>query len=536
MRPSPGGLDRPRAAAEPPTTRPGFPWWRYASAGLLFVLLWVGLYAESPRFNGSDAYYHVKVTQLLGREPLAPSFRWTPLSIWADGFADKELLFHLYLYPFVRAGEWMGSLFTTVELGMALLQAAALVAVLRLLDRSRVPGAFWWTLLLFGSTQQFLWRMSLVRPQVMAVHLLLIGLLLSLGGRSRWLIAVALAMPWAHTGFHALPIALLVAYVGRRLLGRTDGLSLRPLALTTAAVAAGFCAHPHFPDLAHLWFVQNVELPAVYEMAASRGLALAHYIPNEFEAWSTREVLSSAFLPVALLAAVLLLGLQGRRASDDTVSVAAVTAAFAVMLALSNRFLEYFAPLSVLVAAFYARDALAGPCPGGRLGAWLEARRRLVPILFAVAVLIPVARAGSVYVRSVPSRLPEHLGHEAAAGWLEDNTPRKARVFHASFSQFAQLFFHNHHNTYLFALDPVFFFARDPQLCELWARIGLGAVERPAAAIREQLGCRWAFVDGRRHRRLLRQLESSPEARLAFRHEGPEGQQHFVFDLRPGTP
>ena len=68
---------------------------------ILFSALIFLIQLCAPGFVGADAYYHVKVSELMMQQGIFDRFPWTQTSIWKDRYADKEFLFHLYLIPFI---------------------------------------------------------------------------------------------------------------------------------------------------------------------------------------------------------------------------------------------------------------------------------------------------------------------------------------------------------------------------------------------------------------------------------------------------
>ena len=48
---------------------------------------------------GYDDYYHLGLARELGRDFPLRAFPWTPFSVLAERYADKELLFHILLIP-----------------------------------------------------------------------------------------------------------------------------------------------------------------------------------------------------------------------------------------------------------------------------------------------------------------------------------------------------------------------------------------------------------------------------------------------------
>src|SRR5687768_12388184 len=95
-----GGQPRPAAApteAPRPTRRALLP---LLAAAAAVIALWAGLRLVAPQPWSYDEYYHLAVARELRSEPLLRSFPWTPHSVLAEHWADKEPLFHFAITPF----------------------------------------------------------------------------------------------------------------------------------------------------------------------------------------------------------------------------------------------------------------------------------------------------------------------------------------------------------------------------------------------------------------------------------------------------
>jgi hypothetical protein len=109
---------------------------------LAFLATSLGLGAivlSFPNLYDADSYFHLAVARDYARGALRGGLRWARLSALADGFGDKELLFHLLLAPFAsmkdgaRAGWAAVALLNGVV--AAVVAAAAWPVLFYLVDR-----------------------------------------------------------------------------------------------------------------------------------------------------------------------------------------------------------------------------------------------------------------------------------------------------------------------------------------------------------------------------------------------------------------
>ncbi len=181
-------------------SRPLRGWQVWAISFAIAAPLLAAFLTRNPQLYDNDSYYHLAVARAYFEEGLIDDLRWARFSAMADGFGDKEVLFHLLLAPFaglahdpVRGG----------QIALALL-LAALFATLSVAAR-RTLGSWamllpWW--LAFASTE-LAWRWVRLRPELLSL-LLLVCALEAIGRRRyRALGAIAALYALSYTAFHA---------------------------------------------------------------------------------------------------------------------------------------------------------------------------------------------------------------------------------------------------------------------------------------------------------------------------------------------
>jgi hypothetical protein len=80
----------------------------------------------------------------------------------------------------------------------------------------------------------------------------------------------------------------------------------------------------------------------------------------------------------------------------------------------------------------------------------------------------------------------------------------------------------------LVALDPTFFWARDPRLFVVYENLVAGRHADPATVIRDRFGARWVTVWTPGYQQLARRLGTAPGVRIAY-----ADPQYVVYDLGP---
>src|SRR5258708_2984322 len=229
----------------------------FAVAFFLFALVFLRM----PLLNDSDSYYHLAEARLYAHEGVFATIPWARFSLLAGG-GDKELLFHIVLIPFIALVDHaIGG-----RLALALLNA--LVATI--LARRGVLALGWSGLLipplLWIAAPPFLFRAVRLRPEWLALILILLAITVSVRHRDRLLGILAFLFTLAYTAFHVFlglcalwAIVDLVRMRGRQPDGRAGVRTfLLRLRWPIAGAALGLALHPYpFHNLV-IWYVQNV--------------------------------------------------------------------------------------------------------------------------------------------------------------------------------------------------------------------------------------------------------------------------------------
>ena len=389
-------------------------------------------------------------------------FPWTQTSIWKDRFADKEFLFHLYLMPFIRI---FPNLMIAGKVAISVLGGILFTIFYRLLNQFKICHALLWTLIAFGVNYGFLQRVCMVRPHVLSLVLTLL-FLESLWWQQSWkLFLISLVYPLAYTAAHFLVFIALI-YVTVLWIHQRE-LRVSFLLLALGGTIAGLVIHPHFPNNLRVWYVQNVLLPIF-----NWGKSQKFWFVAEHTSLSTWAFIGTYGLTLALFGtATTIMILKWRTLDSMTIFIFALSSVFLGMTIVSMRFVEYWVPFTILSCALSIKAispiksiVLKTAIKIGQFGLL-----SFSIVMYVLALLL------------IPVRFTPEL--EEAAQWLKNNTPKEAVIFTTNWSDFPQLFYFNTQNHYLFGLDPVYCYAYEPNLWDIWVAIVTGEIDNPSAEI-----------------------------------------------------
>lgn len=471
-----------------------------ATAGVMTVIQYA-----SPSIVGYDGYYHIKYAYLLRTLGLNFSFDWLPLTILnVDAYVDHHFLFHLLLIPFT-----FGDLVTGAKLASIVFSVLMFLCVWWLLREQGVPYAWVWVLALLVVSEAFLYRMSMPRAQSLSLAALALGIHFLLREQNRALFVLGWLYAWLFDGFPLL-LAVALAHCVSVWLSEKR-LTWRPFASAGAGITAGLVVNPYFPK--NMTFIYQHIVPKI-------GLSDSVRVGSEWYPYSTAQLLENSGLVFALLAvAILCIGLAGKRMETKVTMGLLLVFLFGAMLWQSRRFIEYFPAIVVIFSAFSFRSLAAS--------LRLPASRKPVAALFAAVLLAAAGWSTVNAARASAATSQDAHRYLAAADWLRQNTSRGERIFHTDWDDFPELFFHNHHNTYLVGLDPTYFQLHDGELFNLWVAVTRGEVSQPAGVISNAFHTQYVFSD-LNHDAFIDQAANDPNLQEVFR-----DQEAIIFRISP---
>jgi hypothetical protein len=306
---------------------------------------------------GYDAYFHLQLAEVMAERGIfLQEFPWATESMWADTWFDKEWLFHVLLIPFLSLGKVAGGKAHIVFANLLII--ASSWYCLRSLRVGRLQTFFWIAVLPWTCWGVFWVRLSLCRPQLLALALLLVALGAMAARRHLILGVVSFLYALSHTGhWQLLGLALILDCFrtffddeGRRRERLFRGWPLSVPVLI--GIACGEVLHPNFPANLEGLYVQNV-------------LVVLDSWSGEW-AWMRPDEFKPAGFKIFKLAGPFFVGLvwvmirsfrSELRGSCNLYALATCCLLY-LLLAVNNfRFLEYSTPIGVLfLAVFFSHN------------------------------------------------------------------------------------------------------------------------------------------------------------------------------------
>jgi hypothetical protein len=321
------------------------PAWRRL-AGALAVVAVIGayywLFFTPPRSMGSgdpDRYYHLALARLWAEGGLPRVLPQVEELGWGRYFPDKEFLFHVLTGGAYRLGGEAGVLWLVPLLGISLL----LVLYAEMSRRIRPLHAALLATLVPLLTAAYMFRLTLLRPHLLATLAFCAVLVALLRGRPR-LVAVAAAA--FALSYHGVYIVGLVAAIAWLLRNQPGWRGTHGWAWCLGGLGVGLLVNPYFPSNIEMgWTTLRLALGLDHIPMAVRQQELAGYT------WK-KLLLAYGFVPAALLATAAMWRWRRPAWDEDAVRLAflvAVTGAFWLLGVQTPRAMEYAMPACILM-------------------------------------------------------------------------------------------------------------------------------------------------------------------------------------------
>lgn len=482
------------------------------------------LFTWPARLYDSDAYLHLSLARTMAAHGFLDHLEWARFSTLGEAYGDKELLFHLLLVPFVKFGY--------AELGgqfaLALTCTAIFISLWELGGQALGRRGILVPLLVFGSGS-FMLRAIRLRPELLAM-LLLVWIVWAIAHRRYWTAtALSFAFTFSHTAFHSLLGLALLFFAWQAWSERRWEWQI--LASTWSGVVLAVLLHPQLPRNLSVFWVQNVELFRL-KGRLDHGPELS---PHALDTLVQMDALFwLGLLALAAATARTRMSASDLRPSDPARRMASfcwiATASFSVLFASMGRFATLVIPFAALAAAFElaARSSAATAMTEDRLRLFGSRSLPAVPVLSVIAALsvangLAIAfvnfRLGGSFDRGLRHELDELAqvlvpGSTVAANWDD-----------------AELYaFHAPHARYMNVYDPVFMAIGDPDRYWLWMALLAGEVPDTAGAIHDELQSEFVAVQAGSHPKLERRLANDP--RVTLLHRG----RHLLYRIAASDP
>ena len=444
---------------------------------LLFVacslIMIASIFMTRSSIDGPDAPYHYRISQLILERGLPRALPQIEHVEWANRYVDKEFFYHvLTAASFAVAGE-KGVDGLTYLLAFGIL--GVFLSMLFSLQKRHPHLDRWFCLLLMGAfllQSTFIYRISMVRPHVLAILIFILNLKGILERKHLLMIATSFLLPLSYHMSFLIPLNLVAAWIFLP--------DLRKMILfSCAAFALGLLVNPYFPD--NLW---------AFIVPLQSGLGVKEIprwlIPSEFRHPSFPLGWPLYFLYTSFLAlGIWQFSSLKKLPAEEKGPIFFLGGLFIIWLlgfAKNYRAVEYSYPIAFLLVSF--------------LIASFPALRGKANILFIVAIvgalevvmvisprdgsqrIIDYVRRGKEVILQIPDQKPYPLRRSKA----------RPKVFNCSWAHGNSIFHYKPQMGLIDLLDPTYLYNYDNRRYQLRQDLSTGAVSDAYEVVGKEFG------------------------------------------------
>jgi hypothetical protein len=431
----------------------------------------------------ADTAYHAAVGQLIRQHGFLQAFPWTPYSWLADHYADKELLFHLLFVPFAGVISWTSA----AQIVGTAAGTTILLTIYLILRAEKVNVPWLWTFIPLAASYHFIYRFALVRPFLFSIALAFVVLWSAARGRLLILAVASALYPWAYVAWH-LPV-ILVCIVETAHYLSDKRISFKPLLVSFSGIVAGLLLHPNTMNLVRMTWIEITGVLFRNAWKNIPGLDMG----QELSA-TPLYVWTHSFLLCVLMATFALVFAWRERKQDSTPLVFVMTAlAFGLLTIKTYKFIEYFVPFSVVAMALATR-----------LKSW-----RFLPQAIMAVSLVYTLSLNFADIRELTKRTDDMP--PASLNFLRKSIPQGAQVFSPDWRLTGTLMLALPERRFIVALNPSYFYEKDPDLYRVWFNIPREPSTQSADIIRQRFNSRYVLCANiEEWRPFMRELSLTP--------------------------
>lgn len=432
---------------------------------MALILLVAAIQFAIPYPLDDDTAYHFSVARLIRKHGILYSFPWTRFSWQFNHYADKEFFFHLLFVPFTGFG------YETASRIVGTLGGASILSVVYLILRAeRVRHALLWSGMPLG-TVMFLYRFCQVRPHLFSIALALVLIWAYCRRMPLLLVSVALLYPLFYVAFWQIPLLLVVAAEGGRLVAG-ERIRWQPFFLVAAGLTAGIALHPNSSNLLQMNWIHMTDIL----FGNAWGNHQEFNMGEEFEPFTVTGWIKDMAVPSLAMVLAVVSGWRARRDNSLLPAFMLAMIFFLLLTLRSNRFLEYLVPFAIMSVALAAGH-----------------KEKMFPLpLLAAASLCAALLTGTPLLQYMftPRERPWQMS-PAVIGKFSEELPTGANVFTCGWEYTGTLMAELPDRSYMVALDPTLLDKRDPELYDLWYRTMKEAPSSSADIVRRDFASRY---------------------------------------------
>lgn len=444
----------------------------YIIAFGIFFIFFAFLQFFTSHLIGADSYYHVAVSEIVRKAHSIEPF-WFTESILEH--VDIHWLFHILLVPFTVFHPIIGA-----KLAIILFAALTFTLILWYLKKQNIPSPEMWILFILAGSYILLFRLTAVRVYMLSLAMLILAAYFFSKNNFKALAIIAFFYAWLYSGFPLLIVFALCYLLADYFLRKE--FQYKPLVAVTTGSLLGLLINPFFPNILKVYYVQvfgGFVFPPLTDL------------PMEALPFPSITIFLAAcwFTLAVLIFTLLTIGKKKVVFTKESVAWLLMSLFFLFFTYQSRRFVEYWIPFTTIACAFLIRDNNVDF--GEKKGVLPKKLVFIIPITILILFFAVYQTNENISYELNEQRLQDYGSCILA---LRQHAQSNDLVF-VSWSKVPVFLLGNPNLNYINALDPVFLYAKSPELYNKYQSVINGTSVTPYKTIKEDFKANWVVVD-----------------------------------------
>jgi len=386
----------------------------------VFFLVYLGLLQfTTDNIIGFDGFSHTKSADIIKEEGFIKEFRWLPFTTLFYDYANIQILFHILLIPFIYG--------VGPKLASILFSSLFFTIFYWFLKKNKVKHSFIFAVLLLTGSTELTYRFLLTRPFVLGLAAFILVLFFIQKKKYKLLGLIFIFYSLVYSGFVFGLVAVIIYFIVN-----SKKPDYKLLIYAIGGVAIGLMVNPYFPANLSFLYLQWFEV----------NLA-GNLFNQEWRAWPLSDLVKFSWIFILTFFIGLILTFRNKKFNKDKVYLAVLTGIFFLALLTSRRFLEYFAPLSIILFALNFDQIKF---------------IKLKNLTYIIFVFLIVLGSFNFFVTRTDIKNNDFLHRfDSCIEWMNENIPKNSLVFNNVYT-FNYLFYNNAKLRYTHGLDLTYSF------------------------------------------------------------------------------
>ena len=397
---------------------------------LLFFVIILFIQFRVKEIIGFDGWLHIKMADIIKKEGFIQSFPYTTESILADNYADVQLLFRVLLIPFTYFGLMFGA-----KIAAALFSALCFTFFYWYLRKNDINYPLLWTSLYAVCSVDLMYRFLEARAMPLAILSLVLTFYFIDKKMYKSLLIISLLFTWLYQGFIFQLLVIVVYFVVDILIRKKADFKL--LIYPFIGVFLALVINPYFPKNMGFLYTQLFEVNLI-----------GNLYNMEWRAWNIKELFMLNYILFILLIIGLFPVVKKMKLEKKSLFFLVLSVIFLVGMLKTRRMQEYFAPFTVIFAAFSLNENVA------KFKGKKAVRYVFIGLICIIAILSLVKLDTNIKNNNF---LP---WYKEGAEWLNENVPNGSKVFINAYT-FNYLFFYDPELRYTHGIDLTYSYLYD---------------------------------------------------------------------------